>query len=243
MEGPFAHVVYVDKTASTNEDAAALLGDDAALGMTIVAEEQTGGLGRKGRRWVAQRGRALLFTTILPRELAAGALWAVPFWTALCVAEALERSGVATTLVWPNDLLIGERKVAGILCVSRVFGDRARAGCGVGINVYGTPQARNEIVPPPAFCDDVARVDRNALLARILDRFNESLTMLSDPHQVAHQWERRAGLPGRRYRLLVDGEADAFDVTALRLSSDGGLVVERGGAERTIALADARVLR
>lgn len=242
MEGPFAHVVYVQQTASTNEDAAAVLGDDAALGMTIVAEEQTRGAGRKGRSWIAPPGSALLFTSVLPVEVAAASLWSIPFWTALAVHEALGVRGVATQLQWPNDVLLGGKKLAGILCVSRVSGSRARVGCGVGVNVYRTAGAPH-IDPPPAFCDDVAPVDRHALLAQILDAFAAGLALLDDPAEIARRWERVAELPGKRYRLLVDGSAGAFEATAIGLASDGALVVERDGRRQSIALADARVLR
>lgn len=243
MEGPFAHVVYVDRTGSTNEDAAAVLGDDAALGMTIVAEEQIRGSGRKGRAWIAPAGSALLFTSILPRDVAAASLWAIPFWTALAVRSALSANGLTAELQWPNDLLLAGKKVAGILCVSRVFGARARVGCGVGINVYRTADADETIDPPPAFCSDGAEIDRHALLLQILAAFAATLPLLDEPQEIAHRWERAAGLPGRRYRLLVDGEPQAFEATAMQLAPDGGLVVERAGERRTVALADARVLR
>jgi BirA family transcriptional regulator, biotin operon repressor / biotin---[acetyl-CoA-carboxylase] ligase len=243
MEGPFARVVHVERTASTNDDAAALLGDDAALGTTIVAEEQTHGAGRKGRSWIATPGSALLFTTILPREIDAAALWSVPFWTALAVSDALDRCGVGVTLQWPNDLLLGSKKLAGILCTSRVFGNRARVGCGVGINVYRTPDADERIDPPPAFCSDVARVDREQLLSTTLACFARRLPLLDDVAATARAWEREAGVPGQRYRIQVDGEAHAFDAVAVALAPGGALVVECDGTRRSISLADARVLR
>lgn len=240
---PFAAIRYVDETASTNDDAAALLGDPAASGLTIVAGHQTRGAGRKGRRWIAKPGSALLFTTILPRELPAARLWIVPFWTALCVRDALDACGVDAALHWPNDLLIGARKLCGILCVSRVTGERAHVACGVGINVERTHDADRDIAPPPAFCSDVARVDAVALLIAILKRFDAERAALDDVAAVARRWERAAGLPGKRYRLLRDGEDEAFEARAIALADGGALVVERDGKREAIALADARALR
>lgn len=240
---PFAAIRYVEETASTNDDAAALLGDPAASGLTIVAGHQTQGAGRKGRSWLARPGCALLFTTILPRELPAADLWIVPFWTALCVREALASNGVDAALHWPNDLLVGPRKICGILCVSRVWGDRAHVACGVGINVVRTQEADRDITPPPAFCSDFARVDAVALLLAILRRFDAALASLDAPHDVARAWERAAGLPGKRYRLQRDGENAAFEARAVALADGGALIVERGGKRESIALADARALR
>ncbi len=240
----FARIIYVERTGSTNNDAAALLDDDGALGTTIVADEQTSGIGRKGRAWLAQRGSALLFTTVLPRELLAEDLWSVPFWTALAVRDALATCGVRSELHWPNDLLLDGKKLAGILCTSRIIGDRARAGCGVGINVHRGRGADARIAPPPAFCDDATPVERAALLAQILNLFEMRLALLDLPEQIARRWEREAGLPGRRYRLLRDGETAPFEATAIALQTGGGLVVELDdGARETIALADARALR
>jgi BirA family biotin operon repressor/biotin-[acetyl-CoA-carboxylase] ligase len=240
----FARVVYVERTGSTNDDAAALLDDDGALGTTIVAEEQTRGAGRKGRTWLARPGSALLFTTILPRELLAEDLWSVPFWTALVVRDALANCGVQSEMHWPNDLLLDGKKLAGILCTSRIIGKRARVGCGIGINVHRGRDADARIAPLPAFCDDATHVERAALLSHILNLFEMRLALLDVPEQVARRWEREAGLPGRRYRLLRDGEARAFDATAIALESGGGLIVERDdGSRETIGLADARALR
>lgn len=240
---PFAAIRYVEETASTNDDAAALLGDPGASGLTIVAGHQTQGAGRKGRSWIARPGSALLFTTILPRELPAADLWVVPFWTALAVRDGLAACGVKTALHWPNDLLVGARKICGILCVSRVWGDRARVACGVGINVVRTQEADRGIAPPPAFCSDFARVDALTLLLAILRRFDATYATLDAPQAIAREWERAAGLPGTRYRLLRDGEEDAFEARAIALGDGGALVVERDGKREAIALADARALR
>lgn len=240
----FAHIVYSVRTGSTNEDAAALLGDDAALGMTIVAEEQTRGTGRKGRAWVAHPGSALLFTTILPREVRAVDLWCVPFWSALAVSDGLARCGIAAELQWPNDLLLYGKKLAGILCTSRIVGSSARVGCGVGINVYRSPDAAGAIDPAPAFCDDAAHVDRSILLTHILEAFAARLSLLDDAQTIARRWEAQAGLPGQRYRLQRDTEEHPFEATALALQEGGALLVERrDGSREAVALADARALR
>jgi BirA family biotin operon repressor/biotin-[acetyl-CoA-carboxylase] ligase len=239
----FERIRYVARTASTNADALELLGDDGHAGTTIVAEYQSGGAGRKGRSWHAAPGSSLLFTTIVPASIAASDLWTVPFWTALAVARGLSACGIDAETHWPTDLLLGEKKLAGILCVSRIAGDRANVACGVGINVSRYPEA-DAIHPPAAFCDDRAPVERSVLLRAILLEFDASLRVLANPQRIARLWERQAGLPGRRYRLLVDGEAEPFDADAVALATGGGLVVVRAnGARETISLADARALR
>lgn len=232
---------------STNEIAHQRLGDPAAAGLVIVADEQTAGSGRRGRRWIAAPRSGLLFTAILPQAVAASAAWGVTFWTGICVADALTRWSLQPTLQWPNDLLIDGRKLCGILCVSRIVGDQASLGCGVGINVY-RPRNRpdlDDISPPPIFLDDVAVTTAGAraeLLVEILREFESRLDWLHAPETIAREWEARAELPVRYRFALEDGTQ--IEGTALRLAPGGGLVVRTAEGERVIELADeVRVVR
>ena len=239
----FGSIAYVEETASTNADAAALFADERSAGHTIVAEYQSRGAGRKGRIWHAPAGTALLFTTILPRAIGAAQLWVVPYWVALGVRNALLRLGVETMLQWPNDLLLAEGKVAGVLCQSSVSGSIALVACGVGINV-SRPGADLAIDPPPAYCSDVAGVERADLLYAILREYERTLPMLDQSGRVCSKWHAAAGLPGKRYRIALDGSAEPFEATAEGLTDGGGLRVRReDGRSETISLADARVLR
>ncbi|MBV8298576.1 MAG: biotin--[acetyl-CoA-carboxylase] ligase [Candidatus Eremiobacteraeota bacterium] len=242
----FAGVRAVRETASTNDDAAALLGDPRAAGATLVAEFQTAGRGRKaGRSWIAPPGSALLFTTILPEPVASAALWAVPFWTALAVADGVEAAcGVRLDLRWPNDLDLGARKAGGILCLSRVLGTEAFAACGVGLNVRRPDAAAAAAIePPPAYLSDRApRVEREAVLAGILGAMDGLLDVLARPADVGRAWEERAALRGQPYRLRLDADGSILEGPAVRLDHEGGLVIASGGRERAVHLADARVL-
>jgi BirA family biotin operon repressor/biotin-[acetyl-CoA-carboxylase] ligase len=240
----FADVRYVTETASTNDDAAVLLGEAAAAGATLVAEHQTAGRGRKaGRSWLAPPGTALLFTAILPVPVATDSLWVVPFWVALAVADGIEAAGgPRLDLRWPNDLDLHGRKAVGILCISRVAGAVAQVGCGVGINVR-RPAEAVAIDPPPAYlADAVPHVAREDVLAGILGAMDGLLDVLARPAAVARAWEERAALPGRPYRVRLDADGTILEGAALRLDREGGLVVQVDGRERVVHLADARVV-
>ena len=233
---------------STNDEAQRRLGEPSAAGLVIVADEQSGGKGRRGRTWVAAPRSGLLFTAILPKAVDAGAAWAVTFWAGLRVAEALERWSVEPTLQWPNDLLLDGRKLCGILCVSRIVADQATLGCGIGVNVY-RPRNRpdlDEISPPPIFLDDVRVLGdhvREELLGEILRACEANLDALHNPVSIAREWERRAGVPGTRYRFTLE-DGGEIEGEALRLGNGGGLVIETQSGERVIELADrVRVVR
>ena len=244
----FTHVEHHVATASTNEDAQRVLGDAAAGGLVIVADEQTAGRGRRGRQWFAPRRSGLLFTAILPQPIRAADAWAVTFWAGICVAKALARWNVVPQLQWPNDLLVDGRKICGILCVSRIIGENASIACGVGVNVH-RPESRpdlDDIVPPPIFLDDCAIAGENAraeLLAAILTEFESALEALRDPARVVREWESLAGLPGVRYRLAFD-DGTQLEGEALRLSPSGALVIRTQSGEHTVDLAsEVRALR
>jgi BirA family transcriptional regulator, biotin operon repressor / biotin---[acetyl-CoA-carboxylase] ligase len=240
----FRELRYVTTTGSTNDDAAAVLGDARSLGTIVVAEFQTAGKGRKpGRTWTSPAGSGLTFTAILPRSVRPGALWAVPFWTALAVAEAIEAaSGVRVDLRWPNDLLVQGGKAGGILCLSSIAGERAHAACGVGINVRRPPD------PPPAadgaaYLDDVApHARREPVLAAIVRAMDERLPLLDDPPATTAEYEMRSAIDGMPYRVVLDADGTVLAGTARGIAPGGALRLESGGVERRIDLADARVV-
>jgi BirA family biotin operon repressor/biotin-[acetyl-CoA-carboxylase] ligase len=242
----FGRIERVGVTGSTNDDMARILGEERARGLTLVADYQQRGAGRKGRAWIAPAGSALLCTIALPDPISARDLWAVPFWTALVLAGALDALGVAVMLQWPNDVLLGARKLAGILCVSRVTGDSAWAACGIGVNVRrpADPREIDGITPAPAYVSDAQpSVDRDALLHELLACADARYDRLADTGAIVRDWERAANLPGKRYSILTDGEQTPYDATALRLLTGGALLVEVDGAQREVTLADARVMR
>jgi BirA family biotin operon repressor/biotin-[acetyl-CoA-carboxylase] ligase len=234
----------VPVTGSTNEDIAKVLGEEHARGLTLVADYQQRGSGRKGRTWIAPPRTALLCTIALPDPVSAADLWVVPYWTALIVAKAMREHGASPVVQWPNDLLLDGRKVAGILCISRVIGDFAWAGCGIGVNVTRPhDDAIAEITPPPAFLSDAISIDRDTLLQSILCHADATYDDLASPQRIAHEWELAANIPGALYRILKDDEGQAFDATALRLLPGGSLLVDRSGTHVEINLAEARILR
>ncbi len=243
----FARVRFAEETESTNDDASACLGAASSYGETFVADYQRAGRGQRGRRWFAPPGGALMFTAILPEPIDTSALWAVPFWTALGVADGIEAAtGIRVNLQWPNDLLLDTRKCCGILGVSRVDGELSHVGCGVGLNV--TRPAHDDdlasVVPPPAFLSDAfGTTSREAILGEILLAFDRSFRRFASPRTIARTWEQRAALDGTPYRLDFGDGLERLDATARRLGDDGALVVDDGTRERSIAFAEARVRR
>jgi BirA family biotin operon repressor/biotin-[acetyl-CoA-carboxylase] ligase len=142
--------------------------------------------------------------------------------------------------------LLDGRKCCGILCVSRVIGERAWVGCGTGINVVRPKDdiSLARLTPPPAFLSDaLPGVERRSVLEAILAAYERRLPELMSARGIADAWEARAALAGTRYRLLVDGAVEPLEAVARRIADGGALVVEAGNTERHVSLADARVIR
>ncbi len=128
-------------TASTQDEVHRLGAEGAPHGTAVVAEEQTAGRGSRGNAWTSPRGG--LWLSVLLRPRVPGAVEPLSLRTGLAVAGTLERLGAGgVRLKWPNDLLLGDRKVGGILCESRWQGEQlAWVAVGLGLNVRNAPPA------------------------------------------------------------------------------------------------------
>lgn len=171
-----------DETASTNDDAALAARSGAPHGALFVAETQSRGRGRRGSEWISTPGAGLWFSLLLRPTFSAELLPGVPLSAGLAVRAAVARLVPATvTVKWPNDVLAGDRKLAGILVESQLSGSQvASVVVGIGINVSHTefPEPIRGIATSLtllASSDD----SRERLLASVLHAFEAELERLT----------------------------------------------------------------
>ena len=203
--------VHHRRTDSTNARARELATAGAPHGTLVTADEQTAGRGRQGRVWSAPSGRALLMSLVLrewPRLL--------PLAAALAVAEV---AGEATTIKWPNDVLLDGRKVAGILVEGR--SQEGWMVLGIGLNVALRPDDF-----PPELRDTAATLGRDPAevepaLHELLGALDEWLSVPHDDVVVA--FRARDALAGREVSW-ADGSGVAEGI-----DGDGRLLVRAGG--------------
>ncbi len=165
LGGRFGQVYrYAEITPSTQR----MLADDEAEGAVAVAEEQTEGRGRLGRNWEAPAGTSVLVSVLLLPTVAASRLPEVSLVAGNAVAEAiLEVTGIEPAIKFPNDVLIGGRKVAGILAES----SEGRVVLGIGVNANQTREqlpAKTQTEPTSLRLELGEPVSRSRLLAAIL---------------------------------------------------------------------------
>lgn len=219
---PLGPLRYYDRIASTNDDARRWASRGAQDLSLVVADEQTAGRGRINRRWFTPPGAALAFSLILQsrQQEHTPASWLIPRFTALgalAVCDALqEEYKVAAQIKWPNDVLVGGGKVAGVLVETQWLGDQLQAAIvGIGVNVSPVSVPPVEAVSFPSACvqnfvdqirrenDDLEtsqRVDRWELLRSLLSRLLEWREVLFQDVFIS-AWEERLAYIGEWVRV------------------------------------------
>ena len=143
--GPYSSLEVVASTGSTNADLLAAAGRGAGDRSVLIADTQTAGRGRRDRRWVSPPGAGLYLSVLIrPSAVPAARLGTLGMVAGLALIHAAEHAGVQGNLKWPNDLLVGGTKCAGIL--SEVVHDGAVQAAVVGIGLNVTPLGAD--VPP-----------------------------------------------------------------------------------------------
>ncbi|MFI5287121.1 MAG: biotin--[acetyl-CoA-carboxylase] ligase [Candidatus Dormibacteria bacterium] len=239
---PALRLMRVARTRSTQDVVLRAAREGAAEGFTCLAAEQTAGRGRQGRAWIAPAGSALLASVLLRRS--AGVAAGIPFAAGLALVDVLGAGhGVTAALKWPNDVLVGRRKLAGILGEVEPAATEGRRVCialGLGVNLHvdhfpegleavslhsllANPPAPEELLVAwgVALGDRIAALEQGGIGA-ILD-----------------EWRRHAvGLGGP---VSVVGAAGIVDGVAVGVADDGALLVEASGQTHRFLAGDVHL--
>jgi BirA family transcriptional regulator, biotin operon repressor / biotin---[acetyl-CoA-carboxylase] ligase len=248
-------VVVLAETGSTNEEALVRARAGEPAGTVVVAETQTRGRGRKGRHWISPPGSGLYFSLILRPERP------LPSWPLLThvsvvalagTLEEMAREGqiphpLDMELKWPNDLLLGGRKAAGILLETAGNGGSNRAAIvGVGINVapVAWPEELRGQVTSITEAAGVT-VPRRRLLVRFLYHFQLGYEQFArgEDKAILAEWKKRSRMWKETPVWIMDEGRRRAAVTR-GLSESGALIVQvDGGAEEVILAADVSIRR
>jgi BirA family transcriptional regulator, biotin operon repressor / biotin---[acetyl-CoA-carboxylase] ligase len=188
-----AKVIRLDSVGSTQNVAR-----DLPIGSVVVADNQTAGRGRLEHRWEAPPGTALLVSFVLEPN---------PLLSLAAGVAAAEACGQGVRLKWPNDLLLGGRKVGGILVEATPY----KAVCGIGINLTSAPQ-RAAMLNQPA----------GKLMERLLPTMTRWCS--APPDEVLARWRELSDTLGRRVRVTLPERS--FDGMAQDINDKGELIVD-----------------
>lgn len=229
-------VNFHDELESTNKLAREMAEGDCSEGTVVVANRQTGGIGRMRRKWESPPG-GLYLSVVLKPEISPDQAAALPLIAGLAVTKAVSATALLeTSLKWPNDVLIDERKVCGILVESATKGETMEyVVIGVGINA----NVDTSIFPDEFSGNSISlmekagkEIDRGELLRNVLYFLDMTYArFLNDGVlQLLDEWTERSSTVGREVMIStrdgqILGKAVGLDDTgALLLSRDGDMI-------------------
>ncbi|HXZ62135.1 MAG TPA: biotin--[acetyl-CoA-carboxylase] ligase [Acidimicrobiales bacterium] len=239
-------VRWLDEVGSTNSYVLEQARRGAPEGLVVAADHQTAGRGRLDRRWESPPGANLLASVLLRPDCAADDVHLCTVAVALAAADACkEMTDLEPQLKWPNDLLLGGGKLAGVLAEAEFAGDRPVAVVvGIGLNVaWPGPEGAGGTC-----LDDLRReappVDRRILLEHLLGAFGARRVLLDDAagrRALAEELRRRCVTLGQEVRVVLSGEE--FSGLATDVDDAGRLVVVTADGPRRISAGDVVHLR
>lgn len=242
---PQPDITWTENTGSTNDDLAAAAESGSAAPFSILGtDHQQAGRGRLARTWTTPPRTCLTFSIAVPvpPTVAADDLGWIPLITGRAVVDALRAEGVPAELKWPNDVLIRDRKLAGILTRIVIGADGAKTVViGTGINVH---LAQDDLPVETATSLLVEGFDfsREVLLAAVVSRLREALdSAFSRPAvgtaEFCADMSDSMATIGRDVRVELPGR-EPLTARAVGLDAHGGLVIETSEGLQTVTAGD-----
>lgn len=240
--GSQVDIEVVEETGSTNADLMARLPLLQAP-VLRVAERQTAGRGRAGRVWHSAPGGVLTFSLAWRFRQQAQGLLGLPLAVGVAVAEILQALSVPVQLKWPNDILKDGKKLAGILIETSPIPEREGGGTwtviGIGLNLSIPHELEDEIGKAVADAPWLAQMDRNILMARLLNALAKALRQFEQQGFTAFmaRWNGLHAYAQRMVRILDQGQV-VHEGIAAGVDAAGCLTLLTGQGPVTVVAGD-----
>ena len=232
-------------TDSTNARLKAMAREGAAHGTVVIADAQTHGRGRFDRKWLSRPGGGAWFSVLVrPENVPAESASDLVLLAALGMAEALNSFAPgAVTVKWPNDLIAGKRKIAGILSeMSALDGRLQWAVLGIGVNL--APTRFPDDLPWAGSFENETGIALSApdCVSAFLPRFDRLYGewLKSGLSPALSRISEISATIGKRVRIS-DGSGRVYEADAVAFAPDGALVVNENGIEKTLRAGDVSV--
>ena len=240
------HILYHDTVTSTNTLGFEAVESNTPHGTVILAEHQSEGKGRLGRVWHSPYGKNLYFSVALTRCPHPSLSSWLPLITGVALAESLEEvSGLTISLKWPNDVMIHEKKIAGVLCESRKKRETGMVFVvGIGINVNSEKKDFPEELRDIATSlqqESHRQFDRHALLALFLTIFESHYELLrvSNLQTLKSKYLSRCATLGRQIKAHFS-DGTQLEGMAMDIGEEGELQVSPLGEKGTSTMMRIR---
>ena len=237
----WAQIEWMAQTGSTNADLMARAKAGQPGSIVLVADHQSAGRGRLRREWQSPPGANLLVSILVHPRGPVSAWPRVSSALALAAVDSCRSVGVEAAIKWPNDLLVGEHKVSGML--AEALPAASALVLGIGINVAWPTERHDQLRATSLAAESAQTVERVAVLGELLAGFESQLDRLGrDPSAVVDEYEALCSTLGQEVRIsLLDGAV--LQGVAVGLGGDGSLVVETANGTQTVAVGDVEHLR
>jgi BirA family biotin operon repressor/biotin-[acetyl-CoA-carboxylase] ligase len=243
MRGIVWRVEHFEEIDSTNTFVKSQVNDVTPEGLVAMADFQSAGRGRLDRTWIAPPRSSLLCSILLRPSIEPDALQLVVAAVALAARAALVRlSGVRPMLKWPNDLIVGDKKIAGILAEIVATPSDLAVVVGLGVNLtYGGPAG---VLATSVLDESGITLEPRALLDHVLEEIEPRHALLAnDEGRASLREEYQRALATRGQIVRVDQLDSSISGLALGVDAIGRLVVEVAGVATSFAAGDVVHLR
>ena len=202
-----AKVVLFKETASTNDIAWEYASGKANHGLCVLAEAQSKGRGRRGRTWLADTGQSILCSVLLMNQTIEAEL--LTLTVAVAATEAIASfCKITPRIKWPNDILVNQKKLAGILVETKTVNRQHHYVVGIGINCNQDASAfegQNLNMPAASIAMETGKaIDRNQLVCEFLDKLQSWLD--GDTEEILARWQQLSTLLGRHITVECDNQ-------------------------------------
>lgn len=236
-----------DTIDSTNSEAMRQAKLGAEEGLCIIADEQTAGRGRHGRTWISEKDSGLYLSILLRPTLPTELTPLITLMSAVSVHQALAKSGVAADIKWVNDLLVGDKKICGILAEATATPNGLAVVVGIGINLRDG-NFPSELAATATSIEALTGTspDRDLLAGNLVDAIRANYKILQSPQgpaEIRRMWtERSSYADGKSVTVRTDGEV--FAGITRGIEENGALRVETAeGAVKIVQAGDVERLR
>lgn len=241
------HVTVLDEVGSTS-DWLKQHAADLPVGAVVFTESQTAGRGRRDNRWIAPRGKDLMFSLLLKPEAPMEKWPRITTLAALAICKTIEAElPLQPRIKWPNDVYLSDHKVSGLLAETASTRDGMRIVLGIGLNVNTCdfpPELRATSLLRDLASSVVSELDRNAVAHRLLSSLHAEFAHIEDDYPAAiAEVRERSWLTGRQIRCRAEGREVHGRVLDLNEEGHLMLALPDGGSVTLTSAEEIRDVR
>ncbi len=241
------NIIFKETIGSTNVFLKELAKEGATEGTLVIADEQSAGLGRLGRKWLSRKGENLLFSVLFRPDLAPEKLFVLTMIFALAGVKAVhEAGGFEAGIKWPNDIYVETKKLGGVLTEFSVLDGKIQyVVLGMGLNVNWRPPAEitSKYGTTSILKETGVKISRERLLISLLKHLGRYYGIVSSKNQDSavfyERWNEKSVLLGKP--VIVQMGNDIIEGEAAGIDRDGALSVVTADGEKKIRAGDVSV--